>query len=339
MKSVKLKSSAILLALALGVMFSGLVIGISVAMSQYSKISAQAREGKLAYRAALSGIEDGLLRYKYARALNLEDSIFGELGEFNIANQSPLINPTQPSARYKLAIKMDSVSVGKGVVVNNILSDIDNLSDPDNAAKGFIDQTTDINLTYLTANLPSGDSPLDIITIFFTPPYQEVTGNDPQQISGYFTALNARLINVSASAEEQLVWEKTIVSPTDNKILISEVGIDKCKLAGANCHLRLKPQLASTTIPFNGNVARRISGSGNTLPASNKFTFYAIRAMREDGSTILPTGNEPGTITISSIGIAGQAVRKLDAHINAGNGNYLGLFDYGIYCGSECIGL
>jgi len=325
----KFKSSALLVALALGVVVSGLVIGASVAMSQFSKMSAQSRDGKLAYRAALSGIDDGLLRYKYAKADNTAQDLFGDLGKTLIPNSGG----TEMS--YRLGFKTDSLSVGEIASITSGAS-TQLLLDPTKARTANIDDTIDIDLTYFTSKAKDPSELLTDLKIYFTPPYSNTVPLPTSLADDYFTAINARLIDTSSTfpGESQLIWENTNTDPSQNMIEIGD--FVKCQMTNVTCHLRLRPQIASRNLLPNSQKAGRIAGA----PASDqsRLIFYAIEATTN--KKLEPTQNAPGTLIISSVGSAGGAKRKIEAKIDvSSNGSYLGLFDYGIYCGSECSGL
>jgi len=318
----KLNSSAILVALTLGVVVSALVIGASVAMSHFSKMSSQARDGRAAYRAALSGIEDGLLRYKYARSDNTVNDLMGDLGK------KDLFNTEGTKMEYDLTFKSDPPSVGSVERVEQ--NDIQGYE-----SKINIDNTLDIDLTYFTSQAPSDDQRISNLEVYFTPPYEQ-TAISPTLLANYFTAINIRVVDISTTfkAEEQLIWEQTNTDPSLNKITIGD--ISRCMQNGTSCHLRVRPQIASRTQPPNPLMAARVSGSDSSN--NSRFIFYAIKA-EAGGEVLKSTQNTPGSIVISSVGIAGGARRKIEARIDVSSGNYLGLFDYGVYCGKECSGL
>ena len=322
----KIKSSALLIAIALGVVVSGLVIGASVAMGQFAKMSAQARDGKIAYRAALSGIDDGLLRYKYAKAQNKVGGLLG-----STFSNIPL---PQKDVSYTIFFKMDSISVGKvgkDSPVEQLNPVIGDLKDkPENARAAKMDETIDIDLTYLTSksSLPLEERPKSI-KVSFTSPF-ELGATTP--LLDYFTAMNVKITDIAAQAEKQSVFEKTNSASSSRSITINSVDLANCNLPSARCHLRLKPQIASSTMLLNGTQARRLSGAKEN--GKKKMVFYAIKAQGLDS-----TDNAPGTIILTSVGSAGGAKRKVEATIDAGSGSYLGIFDYGIYCGQACEGI
>lgn len=317
----KIKSSAILIALALGVAVSGLVVGISVAMSQFAKMSAQARDGKLAYRAAMSGIEDGLLRYRYAKANGEEEKLFPSTPFEEINLQERTNNATKMS--YQIAFDTSAIVVGSGSEFTPASTyDWLNDSEHDNARRATLDNTIDINLKPVQGKI-------DRISVYFTAPYQ---GSMTMPLTNYFTALNVRVIDMNKTVEEQLVSEKTNL---DTSQYVMQIDLSKCNLSDAACHLRIRPQLSYRTLLPNAINAHRVQGSGST--SDKKFIFYAIST--DPAIEPAPIDQNPGTITLTSIGKAGQAQRRIQATIDASSGNYLGLFDYGIYCGKECSGL
>jgi len=324
MKNKKIKSSSLLIALVLGLIIMVIVIGIAAAIAVRSKLSAQARDGKIAYRAALSGIDDGLMRYKYAKAAGFETQLFkATLGNFLIS-----VDPRLPQASYDLSFKINPPNVGSLTAAN--------LPD-DNSPRAQMDNVIDIDLYYLQHISLSG---LGSAEIYFTnPKYPE-----NNKLDGYFTAMNYRLINdvkVGTMENEQLVKEDTNLEVSNHTMVVYLNGA--CQISNSRCHLKIKPQTASlsqTSDILNSSASRRISGATGQAAISGKYVNYAIRVRDINGNYIdIPSTDTPGTIVITSIGKAGEAERKLEARIDASSGNYLGLFDYGVYCGDKCEGL
>jgi len=315
--SQKTKSSALLIAIIIGMIVATLVIGVTLAMTQHAKLADQAREGKIAYRAALSGIEDGLLRYKYARAQGIESGVFGIFPEeYQISNEWG----RPPKATYQLAIKMASLTTSR------------DFSTPPSAQNGGtklnIDDTTDLDLTYFTST-----SLITSLKIHFSAPYNE----NGTEIADHFTALNYRLLDASKSAESQLIGEATNLDVGSSILDVQNVG--GCILS-SQCHLRIRPQsVLRSGGPSEEELLRagRVVG-GNESNPQGKYIYYKIEAYK-DGRLIEPTDNPPGTITIEAIGSAGLAKRKLQAKLDSTTGAYLGLFDFGVYCGDKCEGL
>ena len=330
MSKSKLQSSALLIALTLGVIVSGLVIGLSVAMSQFSKMSAQERDGKLAYRAAASGIDDALLRYQYARANNKLQSLYTTIPEIFLQPQS------NESARmsYQISFQSSSVDTGRpGVNGFDFIGNIFNpswLTDPvNNARKAGIDQVIDIDLT-------TDIETLNNIKVYFTAPYRDSSTGPISLSANYFNAMNLRIVDISLSrsAEEQLVWEQTNSAPSSSMMEVNSSDLLRCKGAGSSCHLRIRSQAVKVKMLPNGAAASRLQG---VIDPAQRYAFYAIQT---DLPEVEKTNTEsPGTVILTSVGTAGQAKRKIEAKIDSSSGSYIGLFDYGIYCGKECSGL
>lgn len=313
-----------LIAMILGLILMVIVISIAAALGVHMRLSGQARDGKIAYRAALSGIEDGLMRYKYARANGAENQLFKVSPEnFLIA-----VDPRLPQSSYDLSFKVNSPNVGD-VTAANIPSD--------SSPKAQMDNIIDLNLYYLQNISRNG---LSSVEIYFTDPkYPE-----NNQLSGNFTAMNYRLINVAkvgTSESEQLVSEDTNTNVSNHMMVVYLNG--PCQISNSECHLKFKPQTASvaeTSTILNSSLSGRVSGSAGEAAVSGKFVNYALRVRDLNGNYInIPSTDNPGAIVITSVGRAGNAERKLEASVDASSGNYLGIFDYGVYCGDKCKGL
>lgn len=336
---MKIKASALMIAMILGIVLSGILVGIVVAMSQHIKTSGQAREGKVAYRAALSGIEDGLLRYKYAYAANKESDAFRDAStdaptEYTVSG-SPQ-NPSALKASYQLTIKMDSLAVGHDFATSWWNSFSPNLGTSNYDSQPMpllVDDTVDANLSYLLKK-----KGLKSIELQFSDPYQK-TANTYNKILGYFSAVNYQLINVRQTGEAQAVTNDTNFVPSAHTLTISD--FSHCTSLTNECHLKIKPQVAKPyTNPIYGD-AKRLLGQG--APSAGKYIFFKIKALDGSGQLIPDNGNKPGVITnkpgvitIESIGIAGEAKHRLEAKVDSSTGKYLGLFDYGAYCGDKC---
>lgn len=315
----KIKSSALLIAIIVGIVLMTSSVGVAVLISQNVKLSGQARDGKIAYRAALSGIDDGLLRYKYARASS-NPSDMTNFWKINPDNPERVIisdgAARPPEASYELSFSASSLSVGSAGKLNQ---------------KVNMDDTADIDLTpYLQS--PAG---LSEVEIYFSKPFLGAN-----QQNDKFTALNVRLVNILKQSESQLIEEQTNVNSSNKSVAITK--IDQCVIDSSQCHIKIRPQLALK----NGisEEAKRIKGEGAPNPGGTpipggKYMKYAVVASDKDSITIDPIEggtDKPGTIIITSVGIAGQARHKIEAKIDASSGTYLGLFDYGVYCGDQC---
>jgi len=316
MKKISIKSSALLIAMIVGMVLMILIVGVSVVVSQQSRSAGQSRDGKIAYRAALSGIEDGLLRYKFAQANQKLSQVFGNYSNIQISSEEMI-----PKASYNLSIGLSSLSAGN---YNNLL-------DPRLKQKITLDNPIDINLTPLL-NIEDSKKKVRKVLIKFTDPYQKNALGQEREITGSFTAMNVKLIDTAEykTAETQLIKEETNTVSTKDSMSVD--GIDTLCLPSSECHLRLRPQFATLTI---STEAKRISGS--QISQGGKYIYLAIEAYDANDEIIdIPTTDKPGTVLISSVGIAGQARRKLEAKVDAGSGAYIGLFDWGVYCGETC---
>lgn len=334
----KLKSSALIIALIVGIVLSGILVGVVLTLGQYSKSSGQAREGKVAYRAALSGIEDGLLRFKYALSQGNITSLYGTQRDLEILKN----DVDSVDILYDLTFKMDSISVGTGL--GGASAGVQNWKD--NSQKAIAqkawpvlsDEMVDIDLTYLLSTNPK----LGSIEVFYSNPFvKDEDGNYSQQpFQGIspkpISAVSVKLMDIANKGEEQLIFEKVNNNRATNKIQVAN--INKCSgaIGGGQCHLQIKPQVAYSENAVS-KAANRLSGEGiDAAAGANKYIFFKIRARDVNGRLIQPTDDAPGTLTIESIGKAGEAVRTLQAKIDASSGNYIGLLDFGIYCGNKC---
>ena len=315
------------MALTLGLVLSSILVGLVLVMEQFVKLSGQSRDGKIALRAAQSGVEDGLLRLSFARAKGLEDELFsgGLIGPVVISDEN-----RPPQASYTLEFKMDSLASGDPGVVTTTDPEPKDLHDPKKAKRTQVDDVLDFNLSYLTKNLG-----LTRIEIYYSDPYYEHEVSFAEKpLVNYFTAFNYRLLNRSESGEEQLVAEETNTDPSRRFLQVKN--LDKCLLVNSECHLRIKSQVA-LRYDFSFDKRRIVSG-GWGANRKGKRVYVAIGAWAPGDVPILPS-SDPGAISIISVGYAGEAQRKLEARIDAATGRYLGLFDYGVYCGDKCEGL
>jgi len=303
---IRLKSSALLIAIVVGVVLTSAVTGVALLVNENTQMSGQSRDGKAAYRAALSGIEDGLLRYKIAKSQNLESKLFKPLGNFEISNVSG-----RQKVSYDLSLKSSSITVGGEDDLSQTLK---------------MDDTLDIDLNYFI-----NEKDLTKVFIYFKSiPYTLDGADHKNDITGSFTALNYKIVDLSKPYEEQLLREGTNQISSASSMSVTT---DGCLPDSSNCHLRIKPQFALSVLSGD---ARRISGS--TESASGKLVDYALEGRDSDDNLIPadPVQDKPGLVVIESIGIAGQARRKIEAKIDASSGTYLGIFDYGVYCGDKC---
>jgi len=329
----KLHSSALLVAMSVGIVLSGLVIGVALTTGEYFKLSGQSREGKAAYRAALSGIDDGLLRYKYASAASKTGGLFGV--------QDEQVDLVADYSNYKLSFEFDSLRVGNASVFKNTTdwqnrssAALDNLISS-GAKVANVDDLIDIDLSYFS-RLPKESDKVKTLTIYFSYPYVENPKTGVEFLpTKYFTGLNYQLVDttdiISKGEASQLIDEATNDSAANYSISVAKVA--QCMKSTDSCHLRLKPYAVTS------GYSKRLSGVSEAKYSSGKKIVYAIEARDEQNKLFSQAKYSPGTLIISSTGIAGQATRKIEAKIDLSSGKYLGLFDYGIYCGKECEGL
>jgi hypothetical protein len=317
----KIQGSAILIALAIGLLISGIVFALSASVSQRGQTADQARQGKQAYAAAASGIEDGLLRYKYAQSQNNINGLLSDLvtpEPVTFPNFSNL--PNNQPVSYDLSIENQSLGAP--------LETWPNSSTFTEGTKLNADETIDLNL----AKIGTAENNLASITIYFSNPYF-VSGSDISAVPDAFSALNYQLFDArsAVAAEQQSLSQKT---NTQVGVYYMTVDLSACT-TGSNCHLKIKSQVASKSQAFNP-ATKRLVGTGSNI--SGKFVFYALKATFQNGTSAQTAGAKIGTIKITSVGKVGASARKLEATIDASNGAFLGLFDYGVYCGKECSG-
>jgi hypothetical protein len=342
-KLIKLRSSALLVAMSVGIVLSGLVVGVALTTGEYFKLSGQSREGKVAYRAALSGIDDGLLRYKYASAEAKTSDLYNVKDE-----EITLING---DSSYKLSFVFDSIRVGSGTLFSPGGSRSGLWNDRSvaslkrliqfGAKVANVDDVIDIDLSYF-ARLSQENDKIDKLYIYFTNPFIGTPDSPVFLPARYFTALNYQLTDltdVSTGGEDsQLIGEGTNDARDAWFIQVSD--INQCMQSSKSCHLRIKPYAASlNSFAQTNSVTQRLDGVTEAQFATGKKIAYAIEA-RDRLENLLPESEySPGTLIISSVGRAGQATRKIQAKIDLSSGKYLGLFDYGVFCGSSCGGL
>ena len=328
--SRKLHSSALLIAMSIGIVLSGLVVGVALVMAQYSKLVAQSREGRAAYRAALSGTEDGLLRYKYAVSQNKTNSLF------NIQNQKIMLDGSSfADSYYRLSFQTASIATVKESEVVNWRKRWSGKNPNSGSILANVDNIVDIDLSYF-----SKKTPIKTLKVYYTDPFTYSNSGAIKFLpTSYFTALNFQLLNVNdltANGEAgQRIEEGINTDATHSFADVSKIG--NCMNSNDSCHLRIKP-LAVKRNAFARATLSRYDGTGDLYP-KGKMIYYAIAATDANNNPIEPTDDNPGTIIISSVGTVGQATRRLEAKIDASSGRYLGIFDYGVYCGTECRGL
>jgi len=313
---MKMKASALIIAMTIGLLLSSAVFSMAAIVSMRSQNTTKSIEGDAAYSAAVSGIEDGLLRYKYATANGKAEDAFVSFPENRLAKE--------PFTRYTLKIVNESVGAAMDSTYYGGWPNVD-LS---RASVLNADETIDLNLS----NLGEGLGKLSSLRVYFSDPYFP-SGNTNQKIADSFTALNYRLVNgdSSKSAQAQLISEKT-----NTQVGLNSINIEKISLcdSSSSCHLRIKPQVVSKSQAFSPE-SKKLIGAGSDK--TGKFIYYVIEAKFEGGG-LIRSDAKIGTIRVVSVGKVGQTARKVEATIDSSSGAYLGLFDFGIYCGKECTG-
>lgn len=332
-KLTKLRSSAIIIALVVGMIMSVVMIGSSLIVGQRLQISAQSRQGKLAYRAALSGVNDGMMLIKQAIAQSKLDAVVGQP-----TVSSVLLSPNASSReiRYEYNISSGAISSFpsryKTLTIGNLRAKLTQLAQ-DNAVSAIgatqIEEFSKVNAdNVVDIDIPDTIDPSEFRVYFSRPHYYDSSTGLPTYFVGYYTAMNARLIDVSKSSESQVVYETTSKSETDAFVSVNTTKIDLCKTSG-KCKLRIRPQVVKKgTAGLSGDHAGDRTG---------KFIYLAVLA-RDSAGLIGYGDSKPGVVMIESVGYAGQAARKLQAKVDTTTGTYLGLFDFGIYCGDKCQG-
>jgi hypothetical protein len=324
----KLNSSALLIALLLGILMSGLVAGVSVVINEHIKLAGQSREGRLAYRSALSGIEEGLLAVKYAKASGRLTELYNKTFSRDLRLGDTSVKPDD--LLYEMKIETPFSSTFEDFASYDAIGEWPDSSTKEKLKKINMDDTLDLDLTQVI-----NDKNLKYLDIFFSGPY--TASDDPMQTN--FTALNWVLVDLSKNAtsgtERQLINSGTNNVDGRRFLRVSVSDIATCVKNHNECHLRIRPQIAFPSSRMS--ITHRLLG---TTASSGKHSYIAIRAIDQSGRIIIGDSSEDnGIIAISSVGQAGQAVRKLIAKIDVSSGAYLGLFDFGIYCGTNCIGL
>jgi hypothetical protein len=225
---------------------------------------------------------------------------------------------------------MDSLTIGNDFASWwNSFNPNPGTSNYDSQPKPFlVDDTVDINLDYLIKK-----KNLQSIELQFSSPYRKSgSANTYNSIPGYFSAVNYQLVDVRQTGEAQVIENYTNTDSSRHNIAINDLSY--CGSSTNECHLKIKPQVAKNYAASAYTSAGRLLGQGTQ--SAGKYIFFKIKALDSGNQLIPDNGNKPGVITIESIGIAGEAKHRLEARVDASTGKYLGLFDYGAYCGDKC---
>lgn len=327
----KQKSSALIIAIVVGAIMSVVMVGSSLIIMQRLQISAQSRQGKLAYRAALSGIEDGLMIVKQAEANSTLSKVLGTTLSGNTILEA---SADQTRIYHDLQISSGAISSFPSIYSNLSVSQLDTQLTKlggDNAVSAIgvsnIEKFSKLNIDdTIEVNIPPDFDP-QTFGIYFSRPHYYVAGL-PTYYANYFTPLNIQIIDTSKSGEQQLAYDETVADQTISTVYIDPSKFSACAVTGS-CKLKIRAQAAKKGTLLDGGGSSVVSG---------KFIYLAIVARDAYNNLLNFEDARPGVITVSSTGYAGQAVRKLSAEVNSTTGAYLGLFDFGIYCGDKCEG-
>ncbi|OQA52636.1 MAG: hypothetical protein BWY43_00425 [candidate division WS2 bacterium ADurb.Bin280] len=333
-KTNKIKSSAIIMALIVGIIITIIATSAALIVSSRLQITAQSRQGKQAYRAAVSGIEDALMLIKQARLTgNLSSVTDFSKNKVEIAKETP----DRRRATYDLQISSDLVSSFpssfQALSSADLYSKLTQLNYSNAASSsGFgekIEEFSKINIdNYYDIDITHAD--VSSMNIYFSKPHYRGTAGKPKYLNNSITALNLKLISEDKNGEGQLVYEET-TDKYDNKAEVLSAKINLCKRSGATCKLRIRPQATSAS-----NINPKYSGIGASTPG--KYIYFAVVSRNSIGGLVGYEEENPGIVKIQSIGYVGEAVRKLEAKVDLTSGQYLGLFDFGVYCGEKCEG-
>ncbi len=314
---MKLKSSAVLIALTIGLILSATVFTAAAVMSLRSQTMSRSIEGNIARAAAMSGVQDGLLKYQYALSSGKAEDAFADFGENTLVQGPSLV-------KYSLKIVNESVGAALDGAYYGSWPNVD----LEKASQLKADESIDLNLSKLGENLGK----LSSLTVYFSQPYYLDSGK-PAKLDDAFTALSYRLVNgdPGQSTQDQIISEKT--NTQIDAILLNVEKISLC-VSGSSCHLRIRPQVASKSQAFDP-ATKKLVGTGSDK--EGKFIYYVIEAKFEGGGKI-NTDAKIGTVRIISVGKTGRTSRKVETIVDSSSGAYLGLFDFGLYCGNQCTG-
>ncbi|PIT97564.1 hypothetical protein COT77_00845 [Candidatus Berkelbacteria bacterium CG10_big_fil_rev_8_21_14_0_10_41_12] len=301
---MKMKSSAMLIALMIGIIISGAVATISTLISINVKSAGQIRDGKSAYYAAYSGIQEGVLMYQYAVSQNKLNALLSQNNLFTITRDINPNDPRDPSFEAKIEINPLSI----GLV-------------PDGAMdSGPAQEGPKLNI----------DDSLDLI--LETGQYARFYWSDPMKKNGtgladYQTIINYQMFNDSANGEQQIMQQRIITQRQIDEPSQYYVNIGPCSNGTNFCRLRITARIK----PRNSSVFDYVDKFNGQGQGAGNFIYYAINPGNDNNSDY--------NLAITSIGKAGLAQRKLIAKFNTITGKYVSLFDYAIYCGDKCEGI
>ncbi len=274
---MKLKGSAILVSLLLGLFLA--IILISVMLSSNSKISKMlARSAQnQAYFAAFSGIEDGKNLY--------EENKENKKELFKLNKREEVFESSGRKAYYNVLFEMSSLSYGKNFNSSAWYENSQKaISDEALQVEGSGDLKVD--LTYLFSR-PALKRPTKI-TIYFSNPFS-------QNQQGFLL----ESANSSATSGVSYSLQKNSENVSSQEFLSNQAhqfdvnSLDRC--IKENCVLSLR---------FNAS------------DENSKYFFIKIKA-QSAGKVILPTRDIPGTIYLKSTGFFSLGKVELIQKINS----------------------
>ncbi len=254
-------------------------------------------EGIIAYAAAEAGIEEGLLRWRYDRNIELPLANTQEVMPDTPARRVNLTAGTVPEtvqAGAPLPPVNDSVYDLRIWYKAQTIGDKAQLADANYPYRIFKDQTTDIDVSNLRG---------EILQFDFALP------------TGYEARVEARLVvesgcnPIGAVTPDLCEISKQLSDVSTHGTLVIPIpaGLDQTPY-----RVRIKPFIFPTS-------------STSTAPATTYIT-YALRPTVSATSLI-----DSGITVIESTGYFGNAKRKLLAKIDRRSGTVLGIYDYALF--------
>lgn len=287
--------TTMIIAGSVGLILAGIVRFAVVQLQTASGLE----DGTLAYAAAEAGIEEGLLRWRYDRnvelpVVNNQETIPNTPVERvdlttgatpSVVALGTLLPPATDSA-YDLRIWYKAPKIG----------DATKLSDPNYEYRINKDQTAQVDVSNLRGEIlqldyavPAGDQARVEVSL--------VTQNGCPAVAG----VTPDLCEVSKQLSD-MATGGTLLIPIP-------AGLDQNPF-----RVRIKPFI------FKAGTA--------TAAEPTSYITYALKPTKSASSLI-----DSGTTIIESTGYYGNAKRKLVAKINRLSGTILGIYDYAVYCG------
>lgn len=293
--------SALIAALIIASSIGLIIAGLGRFVSSSIRTTSNFEDAMLAFAAAEAGIEDGLLRWRFNRDIQLPELSGLDMQES--IKQAVRVNLTTGSVTGPVAL-------GEGIASNSTDSVYDLRIWYKAPTVGSTDPTalTSSNYPFRLAK----DQTLDLNA-------QGLRGK-AVQLDYAIPAPNQQVVMecriIREDIDGTLTTEKIILSqPSDRKIICQvPSGSD-----GLGYRLRFKPFILSTT--------------GGAAP-DNSFINYALSvpgAADNRNDALLDTG----VTIIESTGYYGSAKRTLQARIDRASGTVLGIFDYVLFSNQD----